>query len=205
VNNPGPVGADERRTHRLAAGALLVALIATAIFVAAYVGALHRPTPHAVPIGVIDARTATALGRPGGAFEARKEPNVAQLREDLKNRKIAGGLVGGTLFVASGESYTTAATLTAAFTKLSPGLKVVDVAPLQAGDSRGTTLFYLAIALSFGGYFAATALSTLLGTGIRSHRRAAARVGALAAFSLAAGIVVAFLADVAFGAIEGHR
>lgn len=157
-----------------------------------------------MPIGVIDARTAGALEQAGDAFAVHKEPNVAQLREDLKNRKIAGGLVGSTLFVASGESYTTAATLTAALTKLSQALKVVDVAPLQAGDSRGTTLFYAAIALSFGGYFGATALSTLLGSGLRSHRRAAARVGALAAFSLAAGIVVAFVADAGFGAIEGH-
>jgi hypothetical protein len=204
ANDRSSVGADERRTYRLAAGALLVALITTAIFATAYIGALHTPTPHAVPIGVINTRTATGLEQAGDALAAHKEPNVAQLREDLKTRKIAAGLVGGTLFVASGESYTTAATLAAALTKRSPGLRVIDVAPLQAGDSRGTTLFYMAVALGFAGYFAATALSTLLGTGLRSRRRAAARVGGLAGFSLAAGIVVAFLADVAFGAIEGH-
>jgi hypothetical protein len=185
-------------------GGLLVALVATAIFAVAYIGALHKPTPHKVRIGVVDARSAAALGTTGGAFEARLEPNVLRLRDDLKNRAIAGGLVGHTLLVASGASYTTAATLEAEFRKLDPQVQVEDVAPLQPGDPRGTSLFYLAVALSFGGYFAATVVSTLLGYGIHSHRRAAGRVGALAAFSVAAGLVGALVVDVAFGAVTGH-
>ena len=183
---------------------MLVALVATAIFAVAYIGALHGPAPHAVPIGVTDARTAAQLHAAGGAFVARPEPARVQLLHALKERKITGGLVGTTLYVASGESYTAAATLTTAFTKLVPGLHVVDVAPLQSGDPRGTSLFYLAVALTFGGYFAATVVSTLLGYGLPSHRRAATRIGALAVFSVAAGVVGASVVDAAFGAIKGH-
>lgn len=195
---------ENRRMALLTGGGLLVALVATAIFAVAYIGALHKPTPHAVPIGVTEPRAAALLEETNGAFKAHTETSTAQLRHDLQQRTITGGLVGTTLYIASGESYTAAATITAAFTKLVPKLQVVDVAPLQPGDPRGTSLFYLTVALTFGGYFAATVVSTLLGYGLHSHRRAAARIGALAGFSVAAGLVGATVVDVAFGAIQGH-
>jgi hypothetical protein len=198
------VGSAMKRRNLLTVGSLFVALVLMAIFASAYIGALHKPAPHAVPIGVTDARTGAVLQAAGGAFAARREPDLARLRHDLKDRKISAGLVGRTLYVASGASYSTSVFLSAAFSKQLPGLQVVDVAPLQVGDPRGLSLFYLAFAFVFGGYLAATVVSTLLGYGLHSHRRAALRLVALAVFSVMAGVVGAALVDVAFGAIKGH-
>jgi hypothetical protein len=103
-----------------------------------------------VPIGVLDARTAAAVDASRGAFSARLEPTLAVLMHDLKARKIAAGLTSRTLYVASGERFTTTATVTAVFSKQISGLEVADIAPLERGDPRGTTLFYLVIASVFG-------------------------------------------------------
>jgi hypothetical protein len=191
-----------RRRILLTAGGLVVALLAMAAFAAAYVGAFHDPTPHHVPIGVIDARSAAAVDASNGAFSARREPTLAALVHDLKARTIAAGLAGHTLYVASGESYTTAATVRAVFSKQINGLAVRDVAPLAPGDPRGTTLFYLVIASVFGGYLAATIVNLLLGS-TPTRLLAAARVGALAIFAGLAGLVSASIVE-GYGAITSH-
>jgi hypothetical protein len=148
-------------------------------------------------------RTAVAIDASGGAFRSHLEPSPAILNRDLRSRKVAAGLVGRTLYLASGESYTTAATVKAVLTAQIPGMTVHDVAPLQEGDPRGTTLFYLVIASVFGGYLAATIVSLLLGYGFPTRRLAAARVGALAAFAVAAGLVGASIVE-AYGAITSE-
>jgi hypothetical protein len=179
------------------------ALLAMGAFAAAYVGVFHDPTPHHVPIGVLDARTAAAVDASRGAFVAHHEPTLAALMHDLKARKIAAGLAGRTLYVASGESYTTTATVRAVFSKQVSGLEVADVAPLGPGDPRGTTLFYLALASVFGGYLGATLVSLLLGYGAHTRLLATARVGALAVFAGFAGLVAASISD-GYGAITSH-
>ncbi|HEV3227548.1 MAG TPA: hypothetical protein VGZ52_11960, partial [Acidimicrobiales bacterium] len=88
-------------------------------------------------------------------------------------------LVPPRLLIASAGGYAATQFVAAAFTRAQPNLRVIDVAPLPAGDPRGLTLFYLAVALIFGGYFAATVVTTLVGPRSRSHRGAAVRVGAL--------------------------
>jgi hypothetical protein len=186
----------------LTAGGLVVALLAMAAFAAAYVGVFHDPTPHRVPIGVIDARTAAAVDASHGAFSAHSQPTLAALIDNLKERKIAAGLAGGTLYVTSGESYTTAATVSAVFGRQIPGLAVTDVAPLAPGDSRGTTLFYLVISSVFGGYLAATIVNLLLGS-TPTRALAAARIGTLAIFAGLVGLVGASIVD-GYGAITSH-
>jgi hypothetical protein len=181
---------------------LVAALLAMTAFAAAYIGAFHDPVPHHVPIGVLDTRTAAAVDASRGAFAAHREPTLAALMHDLKARKVAAGLAGRTLYVATGESFTTAATVAAVFSKQISGLEVADVAPLEPGDPRGTTLFYLVIACVFGGYLGATIVSLQLG---RAPTRllAAARVGALAVFAGLAGLVGASISD-GYGAITSH-
>jgi hypothetical protein len=192
-----------RRRMLLTAAGLVVALVSMAAFAASYIGAFHDPTPHHVPIGVIDARSAAAVDASHGAFSSHHEPTIAALIHDLKARKVAAGLAGRTLYVASGESYTTAATVAAAFGKQITGLTVSDVAPLVSGDPRGTTLFYLVIASVFGGYLGATLVNLLLGYVLPTRLLAAARIGALATFAGLAGLVVASIVH-GFGAITSH-
>jgi hypothetical protein len=191
-----------RQRILLTAAGLLVALAAMAAFGASYIGVFHDPTPHHVPIGVTDARNAAAINASFGAFSAHREPTVAALIRDLKARKVAAGLAGRTLYLASGESYTTAATVTAVFRAQNPDLAVSDVAPLSSGDPRGTTLFYLVIASVFGGYLGATIVSLLLGMA-PTRLLAAARIGGLAIFAGLAGLIGASIVD-AYGAITSH-
>jgi hypothetical protein len=192
-----------RQRILLTAAGLAVALVAMAAFAAAYIGAFHDPTPHHVPIGVIDARSAAAVNASHGAFSAHRESTIPTLIHDLKARKVAAGLAGRTLYVASGESYTTAATVVAAFGKQITSLTVNDIAPLASGDPRGTTLFYLVIASVFGGYLAATLANLLLGYGTPTRLLAAARIGALATFAGLAGLVGASIVN-GYGAITSH-
>jgi hypothetical protein len=194
---------QEARRLALAAGGLVAALAAMAAFTASYIGVFHNPKPHHVRIGVLDERTAAALDASHGAFTAHREPTLVALQADLRSRDIAAALAGRTLYVASGESYTTAATVTAVFSKQIPGLKVVDMAPLQHGDPRGTTLFYLVIASVFGGYLAATLVSLLTGYGFHTRWRAAARIGALALFACLAGLAGASI-TAGYDAITNH-
>src|SRR3954451_12069373 len=126
----------------LTAAGLVVAPLAMAAFAGSYIRAFHDPTPHHARNGVIDAQSAAAVDASHGAFSAHREPTIASLVDDLKARKVAAGLAGRTLYVASSESYTTAATVAAVFGKQISGLTVSDIAPLASGDPRGTTLFY---------------------------------------------------------------
>jgi hypothetical protein len=197
-----PPGAPFKQRALLTAAGLVIALLALAAFAAAYIGAFHNPTPHHVPIGVVDARTAAAVDASHGAFSAHREPTLAALSHDLKTRKVAAGLAGRTLYVASGESYTTAATVRAVFGKQITGLAVSDVAPLAPGDPRGTTLFYLVIASVFGGYLGATIVNLLLGSA-PTRLLSTARVAGLAAFAVLAGLVGSSIVD-GYGAITTH-
>jgi hypothetical protein len=199
-----PAPTDAWAWRRLALGGLVVALVLQTTFAVAYIGALHNPQPHQVPIGVLDAGTAAALLAAGDAFRPKLEQSRAALLSALRERKISAGLVGSRLYVAKGGSFSTASYLEAVFRKQNPRLRTTDVAPLSPGDSRGFTLFYATIAWVFGGYFAATVMMTLLGAHSRSRRVAAERMAGLAAFCVAAGFAGALIADQAFGAIAGH-
>ena len=196
-------GGVEWKRFAVLAVSLVLALLAMGAFASSYIGAFHAPTPHHVRVGVVGPGAAAAVDASRGAFVAVQEPSVGAIRADLRSRRIAAALAGSALYVASGESYTTAATVTTLFTKQAPGLEVVDVAPLQAGDPRGTTLFYLVIAFVFGGYLAATLTSLLLGYGSHTRRWAAARIGALGVFSCFAGLLGAAIVH-GYGAVTGH-
>jgi hypothetical protein len=188
----------------VAAAGLLVGLGLFAIFLFSYAGALHDPSPHHVPIGVLDARTAGRLDRSGGRFSPRLENDLPALKTAIKERKIAAGLVGDHLYVAGAASFTTASYLQAALAREIPQLRTVDLRPLPSGDSRAVTLFYASIAWVFGGYLAATIVTTLVSPSSPSHRTAALRVCGLAVFSAFAGLTGGLLLDQALGAITGH-
>jgi len=190
--------------NRLAAAGLLVALVLTLLFAFSYVGALHDPHPHHMPIAVLGPRSAAAVTSSNGMFVPRPYHSVSEIRSALRRRDVLAAFVPPRLLIASAGGYAATQYTAAAFTRAQPNLRVVDVAPLPAGDSRGLTLFYLTVALIFGGYFAATVVTTLVGARSRSHRGAALRVGALLAFSLLAGFLTAVVVGPLIGAVPGH-
>src|SRR5262249_35456854 len=156
--------------NRLAAGGLVAALVLTLLFAFSYVGALHDPHPHHMPVAVTEPRSAAAVEASNGMFVPRLYSDESAVRGALHRRDVLVALVPPRLLIASAGGYAATQYAVAAFTGAQPHLRVVDVAPLPAGDSRGLALFYLDVALIFGGYFAATVVTTLVGPRSRSRR-----------------------------------
>ena len=83
-------------------------------------------------------------------------------------------------------------------------VEVTDVKPLPPKDPNGTAAFYAMIAWVFGGYIAATLVGLIGQPRSSSRQRAAARVGALAGFSILAGVLSVVMLRVCFGVFSGH-
>jgi hypothetical protein len=189
---------------RLAAGGLIAALLVTVLFAFSYVGALHDPHPQRMPIAVVDPTSAAAVRSSNGLFAPRTYNNESAVRAALRRRDVLVALLPPRLLIASAGGYAATQTAVAAFTRVQPKLRVVDVAPLPSGDPRGLTLFYLTVALIFGGYIAATFVTTLIGPRAEDRRGATIRVAALAGYSLVAGFLTAIVVGPWIGAVPGH-
>lgn len=81
---------------------------------------------------------------------------------------------------------------------------MVDVAPLQLGDGRGLTSFYLVIGWILGGYLATAIIGVTRGSRPGSKNRAAIRLGAMIPYALASGLGGAVIVDTLLHALSGH-
>ncbi|WP_089156631.1 hypothetical protein [Micromonospora sp. NBS 11-29] len=191
------------RTAALVLGTLALA----SAFIAAYVGALHKPEPRDVPVGVVAAdRQAQAVM---AAVRARTD-TIKPVGYDSQDRAVAGlndrsvyavlhSDPGGGLTLATASAGAPAATqlVTDVFTEASRQaglpLQVTDEVPVSGGDPRGLVPFYLAVGVVLGGYLASTALGVSLGTSPRGLRRAGLRIATLAVHSVLLGVIGAVL------------
>lgn len=191
------------RTVALVVGTLALA----SAFIAAYVGALHKPTPRDVPVGVVigDQRAQAVMS----AVRARTdtiEPvsydNQDRAIDALNAREVYGVLhsdPGGGLTLATASASAPAATdlvtqvLTRAAQLAGQPLQITDEVPVSTGDPRGLVPFYLAVGLVLGGYLASTALGVSLGTAPGSPGRAVLRIATLAVHAALLGIIGAVL------------
>jgi len=200
-------------TPKAVARILLPATVLMLAFAFSYVGAFHDPTPHGVTIAVVGPPTVAAqLNRlPGVPLDARQAASRADALSQINDRKVYGAYEGGTnrLFVASAANAATAIALERTFQRIAaarrrPAPRVTDVKPLPLKDPNGTAAFYAMIAWMFGGYIAATLIGLIGSPRRRSKQRAAARIGALAAFALINGILSVLLLRACFGVFSGH-
>ncbi|MCI4064289.1 hypothetical protein MRQ36_17475 [Micromonospora sp. R77] len=184
--------------------ALLVGTLALATaFIAAYVGALHQPTPRDVPVGVVlgDQRAQAVLAAVRGQTDKIKpieydDPGAAA--DGLTAREVYGVLTTGPdnglrLTTASASAPAAAELVTQVLTQAARQanlpLQVTDEVPVERSDPRGLVPFYLAVGLVLGGYLASTALGLKTGTSPVSLPRAGLRVAALAVYSVVLGII----------------
>ncbi|MCX4474346.1 hypothetical protein OOK41_29240 [Micromonospora sp. NBC_01655] len=184
--------------------ALLVGTLALAsAFIAAYVGALHQPTPRDVPVGVAlgDQRARAVLAAVRGATDTIRpveydDPEAAD--DGLTAREVYAVLSsapGGGLRLTTASASAPAATelvdqvLGQAARQANLPLQVTDEVPVEGSDPRGLVPFYLAVGYVLGGYLASTALGLKTGTTPRSLRRAGLRIAALAAYAVVLGVV----------------
>jgi hypothetical protein len=192
---------------------LLPALVLTLAFAFSYVGAFHDPTPHQVPLAVVGPpEVAAELDElPGDPLDTREASSRADALSQIDDRDVYGAYDAATnrLFVASAANRPTAVALEATLDRVAaaegrPRAGVTDVKPLPPKDPNGTALFYAVIAWVFGGYIASTLIGLIGSPRSRSTQRAAARLGALAAHSVIAGILSVVILRASFGVFSGH-
>ena len=187
---------------------LLPALVLMLAFAFFYVGAFHDPTPHQVPVAVVGPPAAAAqLSRlPGDPLDARPVSSRADALSQINDRAVYGAyeLATNRLFVASAANRATAIALEQTFDRVAaaqgrPAVRVTDVEPLPLNDPNGTAAFYAVIAWMFGGYIAATLIGLIGTPRSTSRKRAAARLSALAKFSIVGGILSVVMLRASFG------
>ncbi|MGC1209666.1 MAG: hypothetical protein WA890_00120 [Micromonospora sp.] len=185
------------------AALLLGTLALAAAFIAAYVGALHQPTPRDVPVGVVlgDQRGQAVMA----ALRARTDKikpieydNPDAANDGLTAREVYGVITSGPdnglrLTTASASAPSAADVVTQVLTQAAQQanlpLQVTDEVPVERTDPRGLVPFYLAVGYVLGGYLASTALGLKNGTAPWSLSRAGLRIAALAVYSVVLGIV----------------
>lgn len=168
-----PAGRPDRATAGRALAVVLIVLVVGLAFVWSYVGALHEPRFHGVPLVVVGPPAlATQLER-GDAFEVTQVATRADAVRALRDREAFGGVVAGArqveLLTASAAGLAVAEGLR---TDLRPRLatqtgatvRVTDVRPLPRVDARGISPFYLAVGLVVAGYLGAAFLGLVFGT-----------------------------------------
>ncbi|MGY0003575.1 hypothetical protein [Micromonospora sp. I033] len=185
------------------AALLLGTLVLATAFIAAYVGALHQPRPHDVPVGVVlgDQRAQAVLAavrQRTDKIEPVEYDDPGAADDGLTAREVYAVLTSGPdngLRLATASASAPAATdlvtqvLGQAARQANLPIQVTDEVPVQPTDPRGLVPFYLAVGYVLGGYLASTALGLRIGTAPVSLPRAGLRIAALAVYSVVLGIV----------------
>ncbi|MGC4887013.1 hypothetical protein [Micromonospora sp. DT227] len=190
------------RTAALVLGTLALA----SAFIAAYVGALHKPEPRDLPVAVVTSdqqaqAVMTAVRARTNTIKPVGYDSQARAVDGLNDRSVYAVLSSapGGLTLATASAGAPAATelVTDVFTRAAQQagvpLQVTDEVPVSGGDPRGLVPFYLAVGVVLGGYLASTALGISLGTSPRGLRRAGLRIATLAVHSILLGTIGAVL------------
>jgi hypothetical protein len=83
-------------------------------------------------------------------------------------------------------------------------VQVEDLVPLQPGDYRGLTGFYLVVGWIVGGYLVAALLGVAAGSRPATTRRAVIRLLAMVPYAVASGLLGALVVDQGIGALRHH-
>ncbi len=204
------------RSLLLGLGVLLLQLA----FIWSYIGAFHSPDPHHIPVTVVgppqlSAQLAHQLeALPGEPVSVRTGDDAAAARQALRNGQTSGVFLVAprgsrdTLLVASGGGVAVAQAVEKVFTgvdgRQQRSVDVTDVVPLQPGDARGLSGFYLVIGWVVGGYLFAAMLGIAKGSRPATFPRARWRLGATVPYALLSGLGGAAIAGPWLGALTGH-
>ncbi|MEV6103113.1 DUF3533 domain-containing protein [Streptomyces sp. NPDC051940] len=212
---------DEVRDAVRPRSALLVlgVLALGVLFIASYAGAFHDPKPKDVAFGVVAPAqisgevTARLDGLPGSPLDPRAVDSVEDATRQIENRELYGALVvdprGTTdrLLVATGGGEAVADALEQVVGKVEAAegrtAETVDVVPASKDDARGLSAFYLVVGWCVGGYLCAAILAISYGARPANPRRAVLRLTTLALFSVALGVLGAWVIDTVLGALPG--
>ncbi|TDC75713.1 ABC transporter permease [Actinomadura sp. 7K507] len=190
---------------------VVVALLGM-VFAGSFLGALHKPEPHGVPVAVVGPENAVdRLGaemdkRADGAFDLAAYETEKAARDALLDRDVDAVFVpgqgGAALIVAGATGKIENAVLTQAFQGVGQAtgqpVTVEDVRPLPADDGNGVSAIFFVITT----VIPAIVLAVLLAFAV-PKAGAGRRVGLLAAGSVVLGGVNAWVAAGLTGALVG--
>lgn len=205
------------RTVSLIVGVFLLQLG----FILSYVAAFHAPTPQNIPLGVVSASAQTSDQTVAkiNAIPSHPLAAVTVVDQGTAVRQIQSGDLSAaliinsqsstdTLLISSGGGVSVATAVTTVVTEIETSqhrtVNVQDVVPLQSGDGRGLTGFYLVIGWIVGGYLMASLLGVSAGARPATPRRAYFRLGAIVPYAIISGFGGALLVDQVLGALTGH-
>lgn len=220
-------GAVENRqpTPSRASGVKVAVFIAAILcvqlgFILSYVGAFHAPVASRIAVAVVApaavrgevvSRLNAIPGSPvlASAASSADAATAALRRGDtsgIYTVDATGSTDTLTIATAGGASIATAleTVFQQADASQSRSLVVKDAVPVQSGDGRGLTGFYLVTGWLVGGYLLAAVLGILLGTALSGVRQALVRLGLFVPYAILSGVGGALVVDQGLGAITGH-
>lgn len=157
-------------------GVVIMPLFFLVVFSLCYTSALHAPVPNSMPLTIAGPAATTQRIVNGidkqadGAFDTAQTTNAAEARRSVAERDSAGALVIDgtkvTTIIGSGGGVIASTAVKSVGAQVAAELggttKVVDVAPTTTEDRSGTSLFYLLIICTIGGYLSITVLTQAL-------------------------------------------
>lgn len=200
----------------LVAGVLVLQLA----FILSYVGAFHAPKPQRISIAVVappqqaPALAARLNGIAGSPLSVHVLDSAQQAQRQVTQGERSAALVldptstTDHLLVASGGGASLASAVETVVGLVEQGqhrtVTTTDVVPLQSGDARGLTGFYLVIGWLVGGYLVASLLGVAKGSRPATTRRAVLRLASLIPYSIFSGLGGAIIVGPVLGALDGH-
>lgn len=204
------------RAFALVVGVLLLQLG----FILSYVGAFHAPKPHRIPVGLVaPAASASTLAAklnalPGTPLSVRIQPDEAAARRRIEAGSLSAALVVNPaantdeLLLASGGGTSIVTAVQAVIAQVeqsqSRSVRPLDLVPVQGGDGRGLSGFYLVVGWMVGGYLVASLLGIAGGARPATLRRAAIRLAALLLYAIVSGFGGALVVGPVLGALHAH-
>ncbi|WP_185995101.1 ABC transporter permease [Nocardioides campestrisoli] len=214
---------DPKRSMIRAVAWVLGVLFLQFAFIYSYVGAFHDPKPHELKVQVVAPQGGQAQGEQlvdqlnklsDDPLDASLADSEEQARKDVRSGDQVSALVlrpeqsSDLLLTASGagvsEEEAAAAVLSKVVTEQGRTVEKEDLVPLQSGDARGLTGFYLVVGWAVGGYLFPTVIALARGDRPTSVRFAALRLAALVPYALASGFGGALIVGPMLDAQTGH-
>ena len=204
------------RSYGRVAFVLAAAVVFQLAFIAAFTGAMSRPTLQDATLGLVASPTAsrpTAAAVPqiaGVSYQVLPSPAAATA--DVRDGALPASLLIGprkdtpVVAGAAGLSLVTAITeaVSAHAARAGVPVAVEDVRPLPPNDPRGLGSYLLVLGWIIGGYLGMTLLGRVRGAAGASERGTAVTLGMAALYSVASGALGVVLVDPLMGVLTGH-
>jgi hypothetical protein len=214
-------GAELRDAVSIRTMVMVIGVLALQLgFILSYIGAFHAPQPQRIPVAVVApsevaAQAAARINSiPGQPLRANAVSDDGAARRDIASGSLSAALIinparsTDQLLVASGGGASVTSAVEAVATQAEAAqhrhVTITDIVPLQKGDGRGLSGFYLVVGWLVGGYLVAALLGIAGGARPANHRRAAIRLLALIPYAIASGLGGAVIVGPVLGALTGH-